>query len=297
MKNSIILLTIALALFSSCKKKAEKPITIEQQKVVAKKLEPKFEMLWETDSVFKTPESCVFDADRNQIYVSNVNMNPRKKDNNGFISTIGQDSKLNLKWVTGLSAPKGMGLYKDILYVTDIDALVEIDVNAGKIIKKHTVEGAVMLNDISVDPKDGTVYFSAMDTNKIYMLKDGKVKLWKENLNKPNGLLVDGDLLLVASFGDGTLKAYHKNTNEMVGLYASGLGKADGVVKLNFGNYMVSDWRGEIFLVEQGKTTSLYNSIEDKTQTADIGIIPGQDVVLIPTFFGNRVKAYRFIEE
>ena len=109
--------------------------------------------------------------------------------------------------------------------------------------------------------------------------------------------MVDGELLLVASFGEGTLKAYNKNTSELVGQYADGLGKADGVVKLNFGNYMVSDWRGEIFLVEKDKTTSLYNSMEEKTQTADIGIIPGQDVVLIPTFFGNRVKAYRFTEE
>ena len=118
MKNSFVFLTIALALLSSCKQKAEKPAALEQpEEVVTKKLEPKFEMLWQTDSVFKTPESCVFDAVRNQIYVSNVNMNPRKKDNNGFISSIGQDSKLNLKWVTGLNAPKGMGIYLSLIHI------------------------------------------------------------------------------------------------------------------------------------------------------------------------------------
>ena len=299
MKGTYII-SIVLAgagLFSCKQEQKEITPTIAQ---VDKKIEviqnsPKFELLWETDSIFKTTESCLYDPKRDVIYVSNVNNAPRTKDDNGFISTISKDGKLiNLNWATGMSAPKGMGLFGDKLYATDIDAIVEIDTNTGKILNRYPLEGALMLNDITVDNK-GVVYFTAMDTNKIYTLQDGTISLWKEGLNKPNGLLVENDKLMVASLGEGTLKSYDLKTKESVQL-ADGLGKGDGVVKLTTGNYVVSDWRGEIFHINKGKATSVYNTIEQNLQTADIGIIPNEDVILIPTFFGNGVKAYKLTE-
>lgn len=297
MKISIIALVIALGLITSCQKKANKKtnlVAMATAKKNKKGLSPSFEMLWQTDSIFKTPESCLFDTERHRIYVSNVNMNPRKKDGNGFISIISKEGKLiKLDWITGLSGPKGMGLYHDTLYVTDVDEIVEIDLNREVISKKHKVEGAKMLNDIAVDPKDGTVYISAMDTHKIYSLKEGKIELWKENINSPNGLLVEGNELLVASLGDGTFKSYNIESKLVVKHFASNLGKADGVVKLTTGNYVVSDWVGEIFLIDNNKAISIYNTKDENLQTADIGIITNEDVILIPTFFGNSVKAYK----
>jgi len=68
------------------------------------------------------------------------------------------------------------------------------------------------------------------------------------------------------------------------------------VVKLTAGNYVVSDWRGEIFHIKDGVATSLYDTKENNLQTADIGIIPNEDIILIPTFFGNGVKAYKLTE-
>ena len=254
MKTVIICLATVSALIAGIKNEVNpKKFTAENLKN-DKTITASFEMLWETDSIFKTPESCLFDAERHRIYVSNVNLNPRKKDNNGFISILSKEGKLiKLDWITGLSGPKGMGLYNDILYVTDIDEIIEIDLNREVIAKRHKVEGAKMLNDITVNPKDGTVYVSAMDTNKIYSLKEGKVGLWKENVTGPNGLLVDGNQLMVASFGEETLKAYDLETKLVTKHYASKLGKADGVVKLQSGSFVVSDWRGEIFLVKNNK--------------------------------------------
>lgn len=297
MKTPTILIValVATSLFSF--KQKQRPTTPSVIAPMIKKVKtpPSFELVWETDSIFKTTESCLYDAKRDVIYVSSVNHEPRTKDNNGFISTLSKEGKLvKLDWATGMSAPKGMGLFEDTLYVTDIDAIVEIDANTGKILNRYPLEGALMLNDLTVDT-EGTVYFSAMDTNKIYTLKNGQIKLWKDNLNKPNGLLIEKDRLLVASLGEGTLKAYDLKTKEFIQL-AEGLGKGDGVVQLTSDNYVVSDWRGEIFHIKEGVATSIYNTLDQNLQTADIGIIPNEDIILIPTFFGNGVKAYKLTE-
>lgn len=298
MKSTLFtLLLIASSIFFSCKKKSTtpKPTNLTAATTIIKG--PTFELAWETDTVFKTTESCLYDAKHGVIYVSNVNDAPRTKDNNGFISMISTKGKLlKLDWATGMSAPKGMCLFNETLFVTDIDAVLEIDLHSGKTIKKHVLEGALMLNDITIDEK-GTVYVSAMDTNKIYTLEDGDFTLWKDNLNKPNGLLIADSLLLVASFGDGTFKAFDRTTKEEKKVLATGLGKADGIVKLNSGNYVVSDWLGEVFYIKNGKATSMLNTIENKNlQTADIGSIPNKNIILVPTFFGNSVKAYKLKE-
>ncbi|MFI1771913.1 hypothetical protein [Thalassobellus citreus] len=84
----------SIILFCSCKNnKKEKEIN-ESIAVIKKDTAPSIEFLWETDSVFKTPESALYDETRQVIYVSNVNLNPRKKDENGFISKLDKNGNI-----------------------------------------------------------------------------------------------------------------------------------------------------------------------------------------------------------
>ena len=278
-KNILLASIIGLSLIS-CIQEPKKGITPEKVEV-SKNEKPSFNLVWETEAIFKTPESCFYDKKHQVIYVSNVNDAPRTKDNNGYISVLALDGHvINEEWATDLSAPKGMDFYNEVLYVTDIDAVVEINAHTGMIIKRHTLEGALMLNDISIDKKTGVLYVTDMDTGKIHTLIDGKFTTWKEGLVKPNGLLVDGNSLLLASNGEESLISYDLVTKVQKELIATGIGKADGVVKLNSGNYVVSDWRGEIFKTKDNKATSVFNTIEDKkAQTADIGIIPNDNII------------------
>ena len=50
----------------------------------------KFELVevWKTDTLFRVPESVIYDKDNDVVYVSNMNDNPREKDGNGFISRL-----------------------------------------------------------------------------------------------------------------------------------------------------------------------------------------------------------------
>src|SRR5512142_2172633 len=76
------------------------------------------------DVGLQTPECVVWDKDQDVYIVSNINGDPTALDKNGFITKIGPDGKvIELKWVDGtkkgvdLSAPKGMAIVDNILYV------------------------------------------------------------------------------------------------------------------------------------------------------------------------------------
>ena len=74
------------------------------------------------------PESARYDRDLDVWFVSNINGDPSKKDNNGYISRLRPDgSPYNLKFIEGgakgvtLNAPKGLAINGDTLWVADID--------------------------------------------------------------------------------------------------------------------------------------------------------------------------------
>lgn len=247
--------------------------------------------VWDSGPVLKTPESVLYDAERGVIYVSNVNENPWVKDNNGYISVLKPDGSMKTaEWVTGMSAPKGMGILNGKLYAADIDGLVEIDINQGKIIKRYTANGVVSLNDVDVS-NDGTVFVSDSNTGKIYALKDGKFSLWLDgkDMGGINGLFVDGDKLYV---GSGNIYQVDLNTKKVLE-FQSDCGGVDGIEKDNNGNFVFSNWPGKIYYLKGGQVTKMVDSTKEKINTADIGFAKELNLLLVPTFFDNRVVAYK----
>ena len=297
-KNQLISVSAALFLFSCNSAPKETPATtdtISVAKDTVKIPAVSVEQLWATDTVLKAPESVLFDKARNVIYVANINGMPTDKDKNGFISKLSVDGKIEtLEWVKGLDAPKGMGIYKNKLYVTDISKIVEIDIEKGKISKTYSVPGAKFLNDITVDTA-GVVYFSEYEANKIYTLTNGKVAVWLDkDLNKPNGLLIESNRLLVAFSGSNDFKSYDLATKTATGI-ATEIGAGDGVAYFGKPNhYVVSDWNGTVYLIEpNGNKNIVLDTKADKIQSADIDFIPETSTLLVPTFFNNRVVAYK----
>ena len=159
-------------------------------------------LLWEVKGLAQ-PESVVQDPATGAIYVSNIAGAIMQKDGNGFIAKLRPDGTIiTREWVKGLNAPTGLALHDRTLYVADVDELVEINVASGEIAKRYEAKGAIFLNDVAVGD-DGTVYASDTPMNTIWRLKDGNFEPWLANdvLNGPNGLLVQGGKLIVASFG------------------------------------------------------------------------------------------------
>src|ERR687884_242129 len=174
----------------------------------------KINKLWETPSDLKNPESVVYAPKQNVLFVSNVDGKPDQKDQNGFISKVSPSngSIIELNWVTGLNAPKGIAISNDgtKLYVSDITDLVEIDIASGRIIKHFNAPGSSFLNDVAPD-NQGNIYVSDTGTNTIYKLDTNlgasisSLQVWLQSpqLNGPNGLLVDNNKnkLIVVSLG------------------------------------------------------------------------------------------------
>jgi sugar lactone lactonase YvrE len=251
------------------------------------------ELKWKSDTLLRVPESVLFDAGRNVLYVSNIDGKSDGKDGEGFISQLTPDGKIkNLKWVTGLNAPKGLGMVKNDLYVADLTAVVVIDISTGKISNSIEIEGAQFLNDITTDSK-GTVYVSDSSTGKIYTLKDGKAELFFESkeFTRINGLLALKEGLYVADFGSGS--NYIVGPDKQLNKIATTAQGADGVVMVSKNEYIVSSWHGELYHVNaHGESKKILDTKEQKISAADIDYNPKTKVVYVPTFFANCIMAY-----
>jgi len=268
--------------------------------------EKKHEMLtkvWETENVFLTPESVLYDPDSEILYVSSFdnryNKNAAPEEFTGFISKVKLNGEIeNLKWITGLHAPCGMGIFKNKLYTVERGNLVEIDIENGNISNRFPIPGSDFLNDLAID-QDGNIYMtdtrpSSNQDSCIYRFKDGRTKVWLdgEQINWANGLYYYDGKLLVGNSGDGCLKSVDIRTKTVKKIACLGAGIVDGIRIDSKGNYLVSHWEGQIYLISPGgKIEELMDTIGD-INCADFEFIKKKNLLLIPTFVGNRVVAY-----
>ncbi len=258
----------------------------------------KLTKIWETSPTLTVSESVCYDSERNILYVSCINGNPVDKDGNGFIAKLDLNGNIiDNKWVTGLNAPKGMGIYKNSLFVTDIDRVVEIDIISGRIVKTFPVENAEFLNDIAIGT-DGSVYISDMATNKIHVIKKDKsqpeIFLDDNTIRGPNGLYIEGEYLLIGT-NNGLYRSRLDNGRLLRIIPVSG--GIDGLKPDGNGNYIISDWKGKVQLVSTNEQpVVLLNTSEQGINAADMEYIPSEKILLIPTFSDNRVVCYKLVK-
>ena len=260
-------------------------------------------LLWEAKGLAQ-PESVVQDPATGAIYVSNINGAIMQKDGNGFIAKLSPDGKMiERQWAKGLNAPTGLAVYDRKLYVADVDQLVEINIASGEIANRYDAKGATFLNDVAVD-SEGTVYASDTPSNTIWRLKDGSFEplLANDALNGPNGLLVQGDTLIVASLGKVPSQGQKGELGGLVTISLKDLavkklgdgppiGNLDGIELLKPGAYLVTDWAaGALYRIDaKGKAERL---IDLNQGSADLTYLPAKKMVLIPMMLDNSLAAY-----
>lgn len=253
----------------------------------------KLVQIWSTDAVVATPESVLPDLKNDLLYVSLIDGGPWDVDGKGGIGHMtDKGTHYDSNWITGLNAPKGLGMYKDRMYAADISDVVVVNIPNGRILKKIPVEGATGLNDITVSDK-GTVYVSDSKTSRIWKIDDDKPVLYLENISGANGLKVVKDDLYFAK-GSALMKADDKKNISQV----ADVGQAiDGIEPIGNGDFLVTSWSGYIFYVySDGKTELLLDTHDQKKNTADIGYDPHKKIVYVPTFFDRRIVAYQLSE-
>lgn len=244
--------------------------------------------LWETTDL-PTPESVLPAGEI--LYVSLIDGDASKADGKGGVAILSADGKIiNKNWITGLNAPKGMGIYNGKLYAADINEVVVIDIKGGKIIQKIPVEGTTFLNDITVD-QQGNVFVSDTRLGTVYKIKDGIAKLYLDKLLNANGLKAIGNDLYILS-GPTLVKA---DQNGKTTVIAKGLASGgDGLEPLGKDAFLVSCWAGLVYEIKMdGNVTLLMDTRAEKINTADIGFDAKKKIMFVPTFLKNSVIAYQ----
>lgn len=240
-------------------------------------------------------ESAVYDKANNRIYASLIG---NREAGDGSIATVSIDGKLiNKTFVKGLNDPKGIAITKDRLFVSDNKVLVEADITTGEVLKRHTAESVQFLNDVAIDA-NGNVYASDTRTSEIYRLDTkGNFELWLANeaLDRPNGLLIQGNTMYVASWGageNGGAVSKINMTDKSIKTISSVIGNLDGIRPYDKDHMVISDWRsGNIHLIDaNGKTERILTVGQS---VGDIAYIKEKNLLLLPMNRQSRLLFYK----
>lgn len=249
---------------------------------------------WESEHDFATPESVVYDPARKVVYVSNYDMYGR--GDTQFISKLTADGTVvELRWVEGIANPTGMTLADDRLFVVERRSVVEIDVNAAKIIERHAVPQPGFINDIAID-RSGAIYVSDSRRNVIFRYADDTWEEWVSGgeIGQPNGICIQGERLIVGNNADNSLKAIDLASREITTVAHLGPGVIDGVTADRDGRLLVSHWEGRLYRIgPSGGVEKLLDTTVSSRNIADFGYRADDGTVFIPTFSDDRVTAYR----
>jgi len=258
---------------------------------------------WMVTEGVDAPESTYVDTASGSIFVSMIGGMPGDRDGNGRIMKLASDGKVvAAAWVSGLNAPKGLRSHNGTLWTADIDEVVSMDIATGRVLSKLKIDGAQFLNDVAVGD-DGTVYVSDMLASKIYAVKDGKATVFAEgdSIEYPNGLLVDGDRLLVGGWGKpeadfttkvpGHLFALDLKTKKKTLITPKPLGNIDGLELDGRGGYIVTDYsKGQLIQVTSAGESRVLK--EYKPGAADLAFVPTGNIAIIPHMQENTIAAY-----
>ncbi len=270
--------------------------------------------VWTLSEGFALPESAYHDPVSNAVFVSSINGDLLAKDGNGYVSRLTADGKVvNAKWVTGLNGPKGMRSAGGTLWIADIDEVVAVDIASGKITARVRVDGATFLNDLATAP-DGTVFVSDSQGSKIYAVKDGRSSVFVEGadlVQQPNGLLVDGNRLVLGTVGPvaapgaargagrgrggppagGILVAFDLQTKQRTQLTTGPVGGVDGIEPDGKGGLLITDVFGSriVHVPVSGPPRTV---LQLAAAGADFSFIPATRTAIVPFLFGNSVSAY-----
>jgi hypothetical protein len=258
--------------------------------------------LWSVTEGLDSPESVYYDAASGFVFSSQIGGDASARDGNGRIVKLTLDGKVvDANWAKGLDAPKGLRAYRGTLYVADIDQVVGFDISSGREVSRVKIADAKFLNDLCTGP-DGAIYTTDSFANRVWVVRNGTASLFSDapQLQLPNGILVDGNKVLVATDGSGgrggtgtpgSLFAIDIATKTLTQVTTQSIGTPDGLESDGRGGYITSDvGGGRLFHITATGEVRQIRTLD--RQPADISYVPSRKLLLVPHLGLNRVSAY-----
>ena len=212
---------------------------------------------------FNQPENLVYDSAADVFLVANMGGGDAARDDNGFISRVAADGHVvALRWIAGgmngatLDAPKGLAIRGDTLAVADIGGVHYFNRVTGAPLGSVTLPGLIM-NDLAF-AADGSLWITdtgpdrgkvpidtTHDMDAVWMVAPGGAVTPVARglaLDRPDGLVIDGDGALVATFGANRIERVARGTAGATTTEMIPGGRVDGLRRLPDGSLLVTSW-------------------------------------------------------
>ncbi len=253
----------------------------------------------------KNPAGVIVDSVTGAYYIANVNGGQSDHDNNGFITKLDPNGKIeNLKFIAGgldgvtLHAPKGLAIVDQTLFVTDIDRVRGFDLQSGRPVKEMDLSAFTVnfLTGLATDGQ-GVLYIADTGTDTIYKAntrQGAKPSVFVKDaaLAGPHGLAVNPSTgaLVVVSWNAGKILEVGRNGAVKV-LFANSFfnarfGNLMGVDFDAFGNMYVSDFsEGKVIRIDPA--FHIQTIAEFLPTPAGLAIDRKNHLILVPYLSGN----------
>ena len=257
---------------------------------------------------FSQPESAYFytsgSTDPGVYFISSTN-----GDDMGWVSKLAADgSMIDSRWATDLRNPMGMRVSGNRLWINNTTEVVGLNLDDPSDRIVHPIDGAIILNDLATD-SSGHAYLSDSLNSRVVRvnLVTGENNTYISTLpSSPNGLLVQGDRLYIASWGVMSDRPEEraewitktagdlywvslKDSSKSRHIIVPELGNLDGVEIDQKGNIYVSDWEsGKLYKISSG-TKTVVGLGQYGQGLADIGLNSLTGELALPVMLSNEV--------
>ena len=263
------------------------------------------------EPAFAQPESAYFytsgSTDPGVYFISSTNGNEM-----GWVSKLAAEgSMIDSRWATNIRNPMGMRVSGKRLWVNNITEIIGINLKDPSDRIVYSIDDAILLNDLATD-SSGYAYLSDSMNSRVVRidLSTGENSTFISTLpSSPNGLLVHGDKLYIASWGimseqpeeraewitqtAGDLYWVSLKESENVRhIVAPELGNLDGVEIDQQGNIYVSDWEnGKLYKISSSNKTVIELG-QYKQGLADLGLNSLTGELVLPIMLSSEVLFY-----
>ena len=257
---------------------------------------------------FSQPESAYFytsgSTDPGVYFISSTN-----GDDMGWVSKLAADgSMIDSRWATDLRNPMGMRVSGNRLWINNTTEVVGLNLDNPSDRIVHSIDGAISLNDLATD-SSGHAYLSDTMNSRVVRvdLATGENSTYISTLpSSPNGVLVQGDRLYIASWGVMSDRPEEraewitktagdlywvslKDSTKSRHIIVPELGNLDGVEIDQKGNIYVSDWEsGKLYKISSG-TKTVVGLGQYGQGLADIGLNSLTGELALPVMLSSEV--------
>ena len=258
--------------------------------------------------VFSQPESAYFytsgSTDPGVYFISSTN-----GDDVGWVSKLAADgSMIDSRWATDLRHPMGMRVSGKRQWINNTTEIVGLNLDNPDDRIVHPIDGAISLNDLATDSSGHAYVSDSMNSRVVRVdLATGENSTYISTLpSSPNGVLVQGDRLYIASWGIMSDRPEEraewitktagdlywvslKDSKKSRHIIVPELGNLDGVEIDQKGNIYVSDWEsGKLYKISSGA-----KMVVDLGQygqgLADIGLNSLTGELVLPVMLSSEV--------